>query len=191
MRIDIYPNLVTPDECRQLADWANTAATNNWLDAGITSGSQKYSTKLRRTSRFYGDRFTHPPLALEIQERIRHALGIETNPYITGHGRDGIVINYTYANGSVYEHKDPRSVDGLATLRCNLLVQAPESGGGLYIEDKLYPITQGSVHCYLVSEHKHRVETVFGETPRILWMFGAHVQAEDWNNYKIRMKNVG
>jgi hypothetical protein len=89
----------------------------------------------------------------------------------------------------VYKHKDPKSIDGLATLRCNILTQAADAGGILYIEGQQVDVKEGDLHCYLVSEHEHWATEVEGSTPRIMWMFGAHVEANDWNSEKIKVKN--
>lgn len=43
------------------------------------------------------------------------------------------------------------------------------------------------VHCYLASDFEHYVTEVQGETNRILWMFGAAVPKEDWENGTIKM----
>lgn len=190
MRYEIIKGLVNQEECNELNVWADAAAANNWIDAGITYGGTRYPKELRRTSRFYGDRFQHPQLALDIFSRVRSAVGLPDAPLVTGHGRDGIVINYTSEGGIVYEHTDPRH-EGLAVLRCNLLSRAPTSGGELFVEDMYYPMYETAIHCYLVSEHKHRVEVVHGDKARVLWMFGFAVDPDDWNNKKIRIKHAG
>ena len=59
----------------------------------------------------------------------------------------------------------------------------------LLVEDEEKNLNVGDLHCYLVSEHDHEVTTVYGSTPRILWMFGWFVPAEDWNTYKIKNIN--
>lgn len=187
MRYEIIKNLVTKEECDQLNAWADKAVGNDWLDAGIRSGGAPYPKELRRTSRFYGDRFEHPPLALEIFQRIRDTLKLPDAPLVTGHGRDGIVINYTMNGGAVYEHIDGTH-HGLAVLRCNLLSRAPESGGELFVEDIEYPMHETAIHCYLVSKHRHRVEEVHGDKPRVLWMFGFAINADDWDSGKIKVQ---
>lgn len=187
MRYEIIRNLVTETECVKLNAWADKAAENDWLDAGIAY-SKPYPKSLRRTSRFYGDRFEHPELALDIFARIRNTLQLATAPLIEGHGRDGIVINYTLNNGNVYEHLDGRHPSGLSVLRCNLLSRKAKSGGELFIDGIEYPMYETAVHCYLVSEHKHRVETVYGDLPRVLWMFGFAVNCNDWNSGKIKVQ---
>lgn len=188
MRIEIYPSFATQEEIDSLNAWAELGVSRKWLDAGISSG-QPCSNRV--TTRFYGDRFTYPPEAYSVFNRINSHLGLETYVPILGHGKDGIVVSYTMNGGDVYKHKDPKGSNGLATLRCNILTQKPQGGCQLFVEGQPINFNVGDLHCYLVSEHEHWATAVEGNVPRIMWMFGAHVPAQDWNNNKIRMKNVG
>lgn len=187
MRYEIIRGLVTAEECAALNNWANLAVENEWLGEGIQHGGKPYPKELRRTSRFYGHKFQHPPLALEVFGRVRKVLGLHNAPLVEGHGRDGIVINYTMNGGNVYEHTDGRT-GNLATLRCNLLSRSAEEGGELFINNIEYPMYEQAIHCYLVSENPHRVEEVRGNTPRVLWMFGFAVPVEDWESGKIKVQ---
>lgn len=184
MRLDIHPNFATQDEIDALNEWAELGVKNQWLDVGISSGNHKYTKRL--TSRLYGNRYEYPQIVRDLSERIRKFVGIDSYPLIVEHGRDGVVVSYTMNGGDVYRHKDPKSAEGLATLRCNILTQAPESGCQLFIDNKPVNFNVGDLHCYLASEHEHWATPVEGNTPRIMWMFGAHVPAEDWNNGKIK-----
>jgi len=183
MRLEIARNFLTPEECAELNEWAVEGVRHGWLDTGISRGS---ATRTRLTSRMYGSRFTTPEIVSTVSEKIRQYVGVQDYPLIAGHGRDGVVVSCTYNNGDVYEHQDPRSSIGLATLRCNVMTQKPISGGILCLEGQEVPLEARDLHCYLSSEHKHFVTEVFGDTPRILWMFGAHVPLKDWNSEKIK-----
>lgn len=111
-------------------------------------------------------------------------MNITIVPLIYGHGSDGVVVSVTFPGGDVYEHKDPRSLEGLSTFRCNILTQSAESGGKLYINGIFREINVGDLHCYYASEESHYVTEVQGNSPRILWMFGCHRPIEDYlNNY--------
>lgn len=187
MRIEIVRNFLTPEEITALNSWVNEGVTNKWLDLGITN--YRFTTDKRLTSRLYGQRFVHPKIVLDVSDRIRKFLGIDKYPLIENHGRDGVVVSYTIQGGDVFKHTDPRRDDGLATLRCNVLTQKAESGGVLYVEGQQVNIEVGDLHCYLVSEHEHWATEVQGNTPRIMWMFGAHVPAEEWNNGTIEVNN--
>jgi hypothetical protein len=186
MRIDIYPNFATQEEINALNEWAELGVKNKWLGIGITVGAKATTTRL--TSRLYGDRYEYPQVVRDLSDRIRKFISISSYPLIEGHGRDGVVVTYTYPGGDVYKHKDHQSVEGLATLRCNILTQKADSGCQLYVDGQQVNFNVGDLHCYLVSEHEHWATKVEGNTPRIMWMFGAHVPAEDWNSGKIKVQ---
>jgi hypothetical protein len=187
MRIEVVKNFATQKEIDVLNDWAYQGVQNKWIDTGITTNFQP--TRSRLTSRMYGDRFTYPQEALVLSERIRKYIGVESYPLIEGHGKNGVVVSYTMQGGDVYKHKDPTSVKGLATLRCNILTQKADSGGVLFVGGQQVDIEVGDLHCYLVSEHEHWATTVVGNTPRIMWMFGAHIPAVIWDNGAIKVNN--
>jgi hypothetical protein len=187
MRIDIYPNFATEEEINFLNTWANLGVKNGWLDIGETAGFDR--THKRLSSRAYSSRYNYPNFVRILSDRIRKFIGIDSYGLILGHGRDGVVVSYTVDGGNVYKHKDQKSTEGLATLRCNILTQAPKEGGNLFIEGTHIPFNVGDLHCYLVSEHEHWTDDVKGDIPRIMWMFGAHVPAEDWNSGKIKVNN--
>lgn len=185
-RIVVVRNFITKDEVNELNRWAELGVAKKWLDNGINS--QGFISN-RLTSRMYGHRFNYPSIVNILSDRIRKFVGIESYPLIEGHGKEGVVVSYTLPGGDVYKHKDPKSSEGLATLRCNILTQQADEGGVLYVEGQRVDINVGDLHCYLVSEHEHLADEVKGNTPRIMWMFGAHVPAEDWNNEKIKVNN--
>lgn len=187
MRIERIKNFISEEECQELNAWVKLGVQNRWLDRGLSRGQWGYQKRL--TSRMYGDRFEYPAVVRDVAQRIQNLFGFEENSIIHGHGRNGVVVSCTFDGGDVYEHKDPRrGSDDMATLRCNILTQAAEQGGKLCIEGQEIDIEAGELHCYLASEHSHFVSRVFGPTPRILWMFGAHVSADDWNVGKIKIE---
>ena len=176
MRIDVIKNFVTSEECKLLNEWTHEGVKQKWLDAGFSNGTL---TNKRLTSRMYGHRFTYPEVAYRVLDRIRTHYGFEKLETPTQQGRDGIVVSYTNPTGDVYPHKDPR-VKGMATLRCNVVTQAADSGGLLFVDDEFVDVEPGDLHCYLASEHEHRVTEVEGTNPRILWMFGLCIPTNEW-----------
>lgn len=182
MRLEIVRGFLSQNECDELNRWTMLAVENKWFDEGISFGER---TNSRLTSRMSGHRFVYPEIVAKIFYRIRQLYGISDAPLIEGHGRSGVVVSCTFDGGDTYEHKDPRSAGGLATLRCNVLTQKPKAGGVLHLEGKSVALDAVDLHCYLVSEHRHYVDATRGDAPRIMWMFGAHVPAEDWNSGKI------
>lgn len=184
MRIERIKNFLTQAECDALNAWTDLGVQNKWLDIGVTHKNLGYTGRF--TSRMYGSRYVYPEIVLEISARVRSYCGVSTYPLIAGHGRDGVVVSCTFPDGDVYHHVDPRSESGIATLRCNVMTRAADAGAVLHIGGQVVDIEVGELHCYLVSEHQHYVTKVEGNTSRVMWMFGAHVPAEDWNSGLIK-----
>lgn len=187
MRIEIVKDFLDLKTCNALNNWVEQGVQNKWLDNGLSRGKVNYN--LRKTSRATGASFTYPALVHEVSKKVRSFCGIDTYPLINAHGRDGVVVSYTLPGGDVYPHKDPKGPNNLATLRCNIITQAADAGCILHVEGKPVDVGVGDLHCYLVSEYEHFATPVEGNTPRINWMFGAHVPAEDWELGHIRMEN--
>jgi len=190
MRIEVAKAFLSTQECDLLNQWVNVGVASGWLDKGVHRQKNLAVTDKRLTSRMYGHRFKTPPEILEISKKVRRFVGVDAYPLVAGHGKDGIVVSCTFSGGDVYEHIDPRSYHDLATLRCNVVTQKSEAGGVLYIEGRPVELEAGDLHCYLSSEHAHKVSTVAGTTPRILWMFGACVPKELWNNNTIKFRGA-
>ena len=184
MRVEIYPGFITQQECDVLNAWVDEAAATGKLDLGLTSAtSGKWGDPARYTSRKSGDRYEYPDLVHTISNRIRCFMGIDQYPLIFDHGKNGVVVSRTSAGPGIYEHCDPDmpAPGTFATLRCNILTRAPESGGVLDVGGVKFPqIGAGDLHCYLASKHRHSVGPVFGDTSRVLWMFGAYVPEAFW-----------
>lgn len=185
MRIERVKNFISQEECAQLNSWAISSANNGLLGYGVHNHVAGYTKRL--TSRMSSALYNYPQFVIDLSHKIRNHCGISSYPIISGHGRDGVVVSYTLRGGDVYAHKDPKSSEGLATLRCNILTQKAGTGARLFIEDTELDAEVGELHCYLVSEHSHYVTENTSEVPRILWMFGAHVPAEDWNSGLIKL----
>lgn len=189
MRLERHKNFLSLEDCAALNAWVDEGVEKKWLDVGVSKESRKYEKRV--TSRFYGDRFEHPRIVLGISNRIRAFCGVADYNLVEGHGRDGVVVSCIFDGGDVYLHQDPRnSLDNdLATLRCNVMTRKADAGGLLYLDGQHIDIEVGELHCYLASETPHYVSTVRGETPRVLWMFGAHVPVADWDSGKIKVGN--
>lgn len=180
MRLEIIRGFFTPEQCKRFNDWAYEGVDRGWLAGGIDAGIR---TKSRFTTRMAPSAFKYPEFILDASRRIRDFCGVAHLPLIDSR-HDGIVVSFTKHSGDVFEHTDPALI-GTAFLRCNVMTSKPERGGKLFVEGRLAEIEEGDLHCYLASEHRHRVSIVLGNTPRILWMFGAAVKADDWNTRKI------
>lgn len=177
--VTVIPNFVTPEECGILNRWVQKAVDLKWLDHGVTTNGVAYQDRL--TTRMYGNRFVqYDDLAYTIRDRIRTALNILDLPVsIAGGGKHGIVVSNTFPGGDVYLHSDPKEGE-LEVLRCNIITQAAESGAVLTVDNKIYDIKCGDLHCYLASKYPHKVSTVEDNCSRILWMFGFQISNSDW-----------
>lgn len=178
MRIVVVKNYLPPSTCAELTALTNYAKANNYLTLGI------YTT-VRYTSRLHPELYNYPQWVLDLSTQIRTYCGVANYPIISGYGKDGIVTNYIPQTGDILVHKDARSEDGLAALRCNVVTQQAELGGVLYVGGQEVPLEAGDLHCYLVSEYEHYVTAVQGNTVRINWIFGAYVPAEAWESGEI------
>lgn len=184
MQVKIYKNFLSKKDCQILNDVAIKGIHDGWLKSGISRGHANYQKRL--TSRMHMDSFEYPEIVINTSNRVRNYLGIDTFPIISGHGKDGVVVSYTMQGGDVYSHKDPRSVNELPTYRCNILTQANEDGCELYVGGQKIDIEVGDLHCYMASEIEHYVTEAKGTTPRIMYMFGAHIPKSHWNEYGIK-----
>lgn len=183
-RVEVIKEFLSADECAQLNTWTLTGVKEKWLDFGFDERNKKYESRL--TTRVYGDRFETPAVAHNIFARIRDFLNLQNASVIDGHGKDGIVVSYILPGGVVHPHRDPR-IPVLNGLRCNIITQMPDDGGKLWVDDRRIDVGMGDLHCYLVTEHTHYVTEVKGNTPRILWMFGFCIPANDWESGKIKV----
>jgi hypothetical protein len=180
--IKIFKNFITLEECHCLSETALKGVQEGWIGPGKTLGRsgiyEKYNKRF--TSRASMKDKKYPEFVIELSHKIREFLKIQHYPLIWGHGSEGVVVSVTCPGGDVFSHRDPRSKEGLTTYRCNIISQAAERGAKLYVDGELIEVNVGDLHCYYVSEQTHYVTKVEGETPRILWMFGAHRPYKDF-----------
>jgi len=179
MAVTIFPKFITAEECAILNLWTEYALNNNMLGKGINEYG-KAGAHNRYSSRAYTKRFeNYPDLAYSLYDRISNYLGLEgLAKSVNNGGKDSIIVNCTLTSGDVFKHVDAMEPNG-HLLRCNILTQAPESGGELYVNDNKVDIQVGDLHCYLVTKYQHTATTVQGNTKRILWMFGYQISESD------------
>lgn len=163
--IKILPNFLSDKECNELSSWI---MSNHHSFVNANMGG------VRKTTRYLSENVSFPKTALEIRKRIKEHLQLKDivkPPFI-----DGMVASYAEPGDTCYEHKDPRWYEFHHTLHCNVIVQKPDGGGNVVIEEKEYNMTKGDVICYYVSDLNHRVTEVVGNTPRLMWIFGFCVE---------------
>lgn len=180
MMVQVYKNFLSKEECHKLNVIALEGIKQGWVNKGIQKSDFNY--ELRYTSRMHMQNAEYPEYVKVISKKIRTFLNIDEYPLIVDNGKDGVVVSVTFKNGAVYEHKDARSKEGLGTFRCNVMTQKNEEGADLFVDGKKIEIDVGDLHCYWVSEIPHYVTEAKGETPRIMWMFGAHIPLSEMTN---------
>lgn len=171
--VKIFKNFLTKEECKELTTAAKLGRSSGWLNEGLNRGQRNYSDRF--TSRFHMKDHEYPEIVKIISKQVRKFCNIDNYPIIDGHGKNGVVVSMTFNGGDTYEHCDPRSEQGHAAYRCNILTQKPAKGGMLFVDGEFVDIEEGDLHCYLASEYRHYVTPTIGDIPRILWMFGAYV----------------
>jgi len=179
--INVVKNFLSADECATLNKIAEQGIKEGWVSLGVNR--KDYAYKKRYTSRMHMAKAEYPEVVRDISKKVRTFVGINEFPIIDGHGKDGVVVSVTFKGGEVYSHKDPRSLMGMPTYRCNVLTQANEDGCDLYVGGEKVDLSVGDLHCYMVSEIEHYVTEAKGDTPRIMWMFGAHIPTERLGEY--------
>lgn len=174
--IKVFPNFLTLNECSQLNEITLLGISEGWVKPGHSRGYYNYQKRF--TSRMHMIGVKYPNFVIEISNKIRKFLNLQNYPIIDNHGSSGVVTSITFPGGDVYSHKDPKSITGYSSYRCNVMTQKPEGGGKLYVDNEVIPINVGDLHCYYASEQIHYVTEVVGNIPRILWMFGAYLPQE-------------
>jgi hypothetical protein len=171
----VVRNYATPIECNLLTKWALNATKEGQFVDGVSGNwdSKEFTrVKTRLTNRMSGF-INYCDTIYTIQKRLRNDFAtISDAPVIGDHGKDGVVVSITYNDGDVYKHKDPSVGDGLSGARFNILSSVPENGGLIHVEDKTYKMNPGDLMAYLVTDLYHSVEQCYGESPRIMFMFG-------------------
>jgi hypothetical protein len=166
--IKVISNFVSDYECNVLSNWI-LQNHHNFVDANMGGN--------RKTTRYISNDIKFPQTALEIRERIKQYLELEdmVRPPFT----NGMVASYAEPGDTCYEHTDPVCYEGHLTLHCNVIVQKPESDGNVVINGKEYDVPKGDVICYYVSDLKHSVTKVLGNTSRLMWVFGFCVEEQN------------
>jgi hypothetical protein len=166
---------ISEKECSILTEWAMRAVARDQFVDGISGDwdQKKFITTSKRLTNRMSNNINYCDLVYDIQNRLRNDFAtISDAPVIGDHGKDGVVVSITYNDGDVYRHKDPSVGDGLSGARFNILSSVPENGGLIHVEDKTYKMNPGDLMAYLVTDLYHSVEQCYGESPRIMFMFG-------------------
>ena len=171
----IVRNYISQEYCNNLTNWANKAVEQGQFVDGVSGNwdSKEFTRVKTRLTNRMSSNIEYCEAVYSIQNQMRKDFASIANaPVIDGHGKDGVVVSVTYNEGDVYKHKDPSVGEGLSGARFNILSSTAEKGGLIHVEDKTYKVNSGDLMAYLVTDLYHMVETCYGETPRIMFMFG-------------------
>ena len=163
----ILKNFVV-DEIDALNKWCLENYTKSFFKDGNMG---KPGTRLTTRNAFKKDGLvSFPKEAYIIKQKIINALNI--TEYKEPGFHHGIVCGIGFDDGDIYSHRDPTWHSNTYTFHCNLLSNKSIEGGNTYINNKIFSVDVGDLLCYDVSNQQHRVDTIIGDSPRILWVFG-------------------
>jgi predicted 2-oxoglutarate/Fe(II)-dependent dioxygenase YbiX len=169
----------TPEELTVIKTWALTrVAAGDFKEARTETGT----TSARLTNSHKKDS-QYPIEIYNIRQRLISDYKLQ-NAALLDYATDGIVVSLIYDGGDVFRHKDTFLLNegqaDTAVLRCNLLVEAAETGGNVIVDGVVYPLNAGDVIMYPATDYNHEVTTCHGATPRILVMFGFLLPVGVW-----------
>lgn len=174
------PNFIDATEQKVLVDWINANKDSDIFCDANMGGS-------RRTTRYTdADKLNFPVEAFNIRKRIIERLKLEHDAFgIAPKFAHGMVASYAPVGDACYAHRDPVWYKGYVTLHCNILIQAPEDGGDVIVNDIPEKMHENELFCYRVSEDLHGVTEVLGTKPRLLWIFGFCIEQNEWDAYEL------
>ncbi len=172
MNVKTIENFVNKNQLEELNDWT----LDNYKKLSFTDANMGIpSTRL--TTRYTGKNinFSYPKVSYKIKNQIIKQLNINNEYLSPPIGKDSIVNGIGFDGGDIFEHMDPIWFPNTYTIHCNIISQKPLKGGVTIIENKEYDINEGDLLIYNVSHLKHKVTSIEGNLPRILWVFGFSV----------------
>jgi len=193
LRFDSYKDFITEAERVELIAWIDEGVKNKSLTKGKTreEGATSFTDiATSYTTRTNNNLFSFPKVAFDIQQRIIRSFSFTKGSFIEpflDSSDAGMVAQVTYSGGDTYKHTDPRN-GKLHSARFNVLLQAAEEGGELFIEGVNRNIKERELHAYMATNHEHWVSKAKGSKSRYIWIFGFSVPKDDWENFKIKRR---
>jgi len=179
MRFDRQTEFITEQERGSLVQWFDQNLDNSEIfKKGFSRGVWGY--ELRRTTRA-NKSFEYPELVTTIFNRITKLYNLDHCPkqnVCVG----GVIAVVTFPGGDTYLHTDPKAQGGLEAVTFNILIQAPDEGGLLYIGPDLEEkkLNERELHCYMASKHQHKISKTVGNTNRYMLIFRLAMIEKDW-----------
>jgi hypothetical protein len=176
MLVSRISNFISDIESLTLSNWILSNKDKDFFKDANMGGN-------RKTTRYSdANKFTFPPEALKIREKIINTFSLTENEKrsLIPPFKQGIVASYAENEDTCFEHLDPVWFDGLDTLHCNIITQSPEKGGEVIIDGQEFIMKERELFCYRVSKNKHQVLKVDSKKPRLMWIFGFCILPEQW-----------
>lgn len=176
--IKIVKNFITDDEVKVLNQWTlDNYKKPYFVDPRMNKDSiqTRFTTRLAydRCKEYQNYKVQYPNEAYNIQKRLLDYLKIKEKSIVPWPAfTDGIITTVAFPPGSCVKHIDPIYFENTYTLHCNFVTQNPKSGGITYIEDIPYKFKEKDMIMYITSHLNHEVTEIFGDIPRILWVYG-------------------
>jgi len=169
-KLKIYHNFISDQECEVLNTWILENKSKSFFkDAGMNGN--------RITTRYSNeDEITYPKTAFEIRNKIISKLNL--NNYKKPPYPYGMVASCAFQGDTCYEHLDPIWYKGYTTLHCNVKL-SNSLKGDVVIEKETVEIKKKDLWVYEVSKKNHGSNTVKGNIPRTMWVFGFCIKNDE------------
>jgi len=172
-------NCVSEIERAALLAWCDANAA--LLGDARTADGEAYPLRKISNSNAIAAAGGFPEIAYQVQSRIRERfpmLGVTLPRFL-----DGMTVGVLLPGGEFSEHVDNHfRQDGLVCVGVNVLLAAPESGGVVSVDGVEQPQQAGDALVYLLSEQRHGVSQVIGETKRVVWSWRFMVDPAAWGS---------
>ena len=186
--VKLVKNFVTDEEIKVLNQWTSNHYENSYFMNPRMNNDDKQTRFTTRHAhgrcKEYRDYIVeYPKEVYDIQKRLIDYLKIKQNsvapwPSFT----NGICTTIAFSPGGCCKHTDPVYFENTYTLHCNFVTQKPESGGITFVEDIQYQFEEKDMLMYITSHLDHEVTEIFGDKPRILWVYGFCLSLLEMNN---------
>tara|TARA_R110000868_G_scaffold220511_1_gene471768 strand:- start:10 stop:573 length:564 start_codon:yes stop_codon:yes gene_type:complete len=179
-----FSDFISLNEAQELSNWILQNKDKEIFKDANMKGKRittRYSTDIN---------FENPKIAKDIRNKIINLLDLheEENNKIYPPFKDGVVASCAFEGDTCFEHVDPVWHKGFNTLHCNIITQAPKSGGNLILNGVPEQLNERELICYLVSKFRHATTLVEGTKERLMWVFGFCIQDNKWDNLVEKFK---
>lgn len=155
----------------QIKKELNSWTLINYKNSNIFTEANNNPPGTSLTTRWTNEKISFPPAAYHLQQKIIESLNLKN--YKLRYD-SGIINTVNYPGCEVWEHIDNATITDHMIYHCNIVTKKP-IGGETVIEDVPYDLKENDLLCYAVSELRHKVNLVKGDSLRVMWTFGFHI----------------